>query len=146
MIEYIEGNIFRAEVQTLVNPINTVGVMGAGLAKKFAQMYPNMYIIYKEISHAKQLRIGKLWLYEATDVDWVLNFPTKRDWRQPSMLGYIESGLIAFVNIYKAWGITSIAFPQLGCGNGELKWKDVKPLMENYLNDLEIPIEIYIFD
>lgn len=142
MIEYIEGDIFESPAQVIVNTVNTVGVMGKGLALSFKQRYPRMFERYKLMCEKHLLTIGKLMLvYEADH--WLLLFPTKENWRNPSKLEYIEKGLMKFVQTYAEKNITSIAFPRLGCGNGELDWNDVKPLMERYLKKL--PIDVYIY-
>lgn len=143
MIEYIEGDIFNSPAQTIVNTVNTVGVMGKGLALAFKQRYPEMFASYRTACEKRQLKTGKLMLWYAPD-HWVLLFPTKEHWRNPSKLEYIENGLIKFANTYADKNITSIAFPRLGCGNGELNWNDVKPLMEKYLKPLSIDIYIYL--
>lgn len=142
MIEYIQGNIFDSPAQVIVNTVNTVGVMGKGLALSFKQRYPEMFKRYRTVCEKKQLTVGKLMLFYEPD-HWVLLFPTKENWRNPSKLEYIEKGLIKFVNTYADKNITSIAFPKLGCGNGELSWDEVKPLMEKYLKPL--PIDVYIY-
>lgn len=143
MIEYIEGNIFNSPAQVIVNAVNTVGVMGKGIALEYKKRYPEMFDAYKEACDKKLLETGKLMLYYAPD-HWILLFPTKKHWRSPSKLEYIESGLDKFVHTYAEKGITSIAFPRLGCGNGELEWDDVRPLMEKYLKPLPIDVYIYI--
>src|SRR5208337_921933 len=89
------------------------------------------------------LEPGKLWLWKAP-TQWVLNFPTKRHWRHPSRLEWIEAGLTKFVAEYERRGITEISFPRLGCGNGGLQWDAVRPIMERYL--AELPITIYVHD
>ncbi|MGN0243994.1 MAG: macro domain-containing protein [Lachnospiraceae bacterium] len=143
MIEYIEGNIFNSPAQVIVNTVNTVGVMGKGLALSFKKRYPQMFEAYKRACDKHQLTIGKLMLYYAPD-HWILMFPTKENWRNPSKLEYLEAGLHKFVNTYAEKGVTSIAFPKLGCGNGELSWSDVKPVMERYLKQLPITVYIYV--
>lgn len=130
MIEYVEGDIFNSPAQVIVNTVNTVGVMGKGLALSFKKRYPEMFASYRSACEKRQLKTGKLMLWYAPD-HWILLFPTKENWRNPSKLEYIENGLIKFVNTYAEKNITSIAFPKLGCGNGELNWDDVRPLMEN---------------
>ena len=142
MLEYIEGNIFNSPAQVIVNTVNTVGVMGKGLALSFKKKYPQMFASYRSACERRQLKTGKLMLWYAPD-HWILLFPTKENWRNPSKLEYIENGLIKFINTYAEKNITSIAFPRLGCGNGELNWDDVRPLMEKYLKPL--PIDIYIY-
>lgn len=142
MIEYIEGDIFESPAQVIVNTVNTVGVMGKGLALSFKQRYPQMFEKYKMACEKHQLSIGKLMLFYEAD-HWLLMFPTKENWRNPSKLEYIEKGLMKFVQTYAEKNITSIAFPRLGCGNGELNWSDVKPIMEKYLKKL--PIDVYIY-
>ena len=135
-IKYVEGDIFKANTQTIVNTVNCVGVMGKGLALKFKKRYPKMYEQYRREYEEGRLDIGKLHLYKNNADQWILNFPTKRHWRQKSRAEYIRKGLETFVENYRDWGIKSIAFPQLGCQLGSLNWKDVKPIMEHYLKNL----------
>lgn len=142
MIKYVTGDIFKSETQTIVNTVNCVGAMGAGIALEFKNRYPNMFYSYKKICDTNQLKPGLLYLWKKEE-KWILNFPTKNHFKDPSCLEYIEEGLIKFKNTYKEKGITSISFPKLGCGKGGLNFKDVKPLMEKYLN-LDIDVEIYI--
>ena len=145
MILYIKGDLFQSPAQVLVNPVNTVGVMGKGLALDFKHLLPEMYRQYRILCERKQFFIGQLWLYKSPQ-KWVLNFPTKKHWRLPSRVEYIEAGLRKFVQVYSKWGIRSIAFPPLGCGNGQLDFRtQVMPLMEEYLRPLPIDIFIYIY-
>jgi O-acetyl-ADP-ribose deacetylase (regulator of RNase III) len=142
MITYIESSVFESPAQTLVNTVNTVGVMGKGIAKEFKARYPRMYSEYRRLCDQHMLQIGQLHLWRS-DTRWVLNFPTKTTWKLPSQLDYIESGLTKFCGTYKALGISSASFPPLGCGNGNLDWKEVKPVMEDYLSRVDIPIYIH---
>jgi len=145
MLAYVVGNLFQSPAHVLVNTVNTVGVMGKGIAKTFKIIYPEMFKRYQHLCETKKLTIGRLWLYK-TPNKLILNFPTKTTWREPSRIEYIEKGLKAFVKGYADQGITSIAFPALGCGNGELNWeKQVRPLMEKYLKPLPIDIFIYVY-
>ncbi|MBF0335352.1 MAG: macro domain-containing protein [Alphaproteobacteria bacterium] len=143
MIIYHRTSILTSQAQTVVNTVNTVGVMGKGLASEFKARHPKMFEKYREYCASGLLEVGKLWLWKG-DGQWVLNFPTKKHWRHPSKISYIELGLQKFVGQYEARGITEIAFPRLGCGNGGLEWSPVKNLMEQYLSCL--PIKIYIHD
>lgn len=145
MLTFVRGNLFESPAKVLVNTVNTVGVMGKGIALTFKQVYPEMFRRYQLLCERNELEIGKLWLYK-TEHKWVLNFPTKRHWRNPSTLEYIEAGLRKFVETYSDHGITSIAFPELGCGNGELAWADVRPLMMRYLRKLPINVYVYLYD
>ena len=142
MIEYVEGNIFDSPAQVIVNTVNIVGVMGKGIALEFKNRYPQMFEKYKTACEKHMLTIGKLMLVSAPD-HMLLLFPTKENWRYPSKISYIEQGLKRFCDNYAQRGITSIAFPKLGCGNGELDWNEVRPLMERYLKNL--PIDVYIY-
>ena len=143
MITYLKGDIFSSPAQVLVNTVNTVGVMGKGVALEFKKRYPEMFTAYERVCKAKQLEIGKLFLWKGPE-KWVLMFPTKVHWRNPSKIEYIEAVLQKFSATYADKGITSAAFPRLGCGNGGLDWKQVQPLMEQYLKNLPIPIYIYV--
>lgn len=143
MILYVKGDLFHSPAQVLVNAVNTVGVMGKGVALQFKQLFPEMFVEYGRLCETGQLDIGKLWLYK-TPNKWVLNFPTKRHWRQPAKLEYIEAGLQKFVDSYAQMQIHSIAFPPLGCGNGQLDFgSQVQPMMERFLRNL--PIEVFIY-
>jgi len=117
-------------------------VMGKGIAKDFKFIFPEMFREYQDRCENKAIDLGKLFLYRGPN-KWVLNFPTKKHWRNPSKPEYIEAGLKAFVAGYARNGITSIAYPRLGCGNGELDWeRQVRPLVEKHLGRL--PIEVFI--
>ncbi len=143
MIYYLEGNIFTSPAKVIVNTVNTDGVMGKGIALEFKKKYPEMFDYYKSACESKSLVVGRLLLWYGLD-HWVLMFPTKAHWRGVSKIEYIEDGLRKFVEKYMYYGITSIAFPKLGCGNGGLDWREVHPLMEKYLKDLPISVYIYL--
>lgn len=142
MITYLHSTLFSSPAQTLVNTVNTEGVMGKGIAKQFKSRFPKMFLEYKKLCDDKRLGIGNLHLWRG-DTTWVLNFPTKVTWRQPSRLTYIEAGLDKFVETYRSLGVVSAAFPPLGCGNGGLDWNEVRPLMERYLKRVNIPVYIH---
>ncbi len=146
-IKFTKGNIFTSKHQTLVNTINCVGVMGAGIALEFKYRYPKMYDEYVKLCQDKYIRIGSLWLYRReTERKWVLNFPTKQHWKFESKPEYLIKGLEKFVETYKEKGIESIAFPLLGADKGGLNPELSKEIMERYLSQCDIPIEIYEFD
>jgi O-acetyl-ADP-ribose deacetylase (regulator of RNase III) len=145
-ITYTEGNIFDSSATCIVNPVNTVGVMGSGLALEFKKRYPHMFHVYTKHCNSGALQVGRIMFYRAVgDTRIICLFPTKEDWRNPSNLNYIERGLKAFTQSYQEWDIKSVAFPRLGCGLGGLDWEHhVQPMMERYLSELPIEISIYI--
>lgn len=143
MLIYRRTSLLESSAQTLVNTVNCVGIMGKGLAHAFKEREPAMFTAYKRICDQRLLEPGKLWLWRG-EPSWVLNFPTKVHWRYPSKLEWIEAGLEKFVSAYEAQGISEISFPKLGCGNGNLDWDDVRPVMEHFLGKL--PIKVYIHD
>lgn len=142
MIQYFEGTVFNAPAKTIVNTVNCLGVMGAGLAQEFKLRYPEMYSDYVKRCKIYMVRIGEPYLYKFSDQLWILNFPTKFDWKRPSKLGFIEEGLEKILKICNDYGIESIAFPKLGTNKGGLKWDQVKMLMEKHLSKLEVDIYI----
>lgn len=142
MISYVSGDLFESPAQTLVNTVNTVGAMGKGIALQFKRFFPEMFREYQQLCDEGKLKIGVLHIYR-TPHKLIVNFPTKTDWRRPSQLEYIAAGLETFARVYQDAGIYSVAFPPLGCGNGELSWDDVRPLMEEFLSPLPIPIYLY---
>lgn len=144
-LTFKSGDMFKSEKQTLVNTINCVGVMGAGVAKKAKQLFPSMYEDYSARCEKKQVQPGIPYLWKNPDPNgkWILNFPTKDHWRNSSKLEWVEKGLDFFIKNYHEWGISNIAFSALGCGKGGLWWVDVKPIMERYLLQIDILVEIY---
>ena len=137
MIKYVTGSIFATNARWMVNPVNTFGVMGAGLAAEFKSRYPGMFRYYRAKCLAGQVRVGQIEVYSP-----IILFPTKEDWRKPSRLEFIEEGLDSFVRRHEEF--SSVAFPKLGCGHGKLLWSNVKPLMERYLSELDMSIYIHV--
>ena len=117
MITYVKGDLFASPAKILVNTVNVVGVMGKGIALEFKKRYPDMFMAYKALCEEEKLKIGSLFLWKKSE-KWVMLFPTKQNWRQPSKIEYIEQGLIKFAANWDKLGADSIAFPRLGCGNG----------------------------
>ena len=145
-ITEIKGNIFTTKAQTIVNTVNCVGVMGAGIALEFRLREPEMYHRYVELCKAGKLAPGILWLYKSADPQ-VLNFPTKQDWKHPSRIEYLEMGLKKFTATYQEKGIKSIAFPMLGADKGGLPVDVSKRIMLQYLTPLQdLDVEIYEYD
>jgi O-acetyl-ADP-ribose deacetylase (regulator of RNase III) len=146
-MEILRGNIFTSKAQTLVNTVNCVGVMGAGIALEFRFRYPDMHEKYKHICKHKQLDVGKLWLFRPKDErKWVLNFPTKRDWKFPSKEEYLHLGLSKFVDSYVQTKIESAAFPVLGASKGGIPESRAIAIMQEHLSRCDIPISIYRYD
>ena len=145
MLTYVTINLFESPAQTLVNTVNTVGAMGKGIAAVFKELYPEMYKRYRRLCQEGKLDVGMLYIYR-TPNKIIVNLPTKKHWRQPSRVEYIEAGLQKFVERYTDYGISSVSFPQLGCGHGELDWEtQVQPVMERYLRELPIPVYIHLY-
>jgi O-acetyl-ADP-ribose deacetylase (regulator of RNase III)/uncharacterized protein YwgA len=141
-VRVIEGDLLKSRMQTLVNTVNTVGIMGKGIALAFKKKYPEMYKDYVRRCDAKMVRLGEPYPYTAAD-HIIVNFPTKEHWRSVSRLQDIVTGLEHLENNYKRWDIQSIAVPPLGCGNGQLEWRVVGPVLLRHLRRLDIPVELY---
>ena len=143
---HIHGNIFDSHCQTLVHAVNCNGVMGRGIALEFKFRFPDLFENYNHVCKNQLLEPGLLYLWKGSE-KWVLNFPTKNNWRLPSKLDYIESGLENFARNYIQYNISSIAFSILGSGAGGLDENIVIELMGKYFEPLEhIEIEIYHFN
>lgn len=137
------GNIFDSSCKAIVNTVNCVGVMGKGIALEFKKRYPEMFWDYSKKCNSGEVHPGMPYVFQNSDGVQIINFPTKDHWRSPSRLSYVEKGLDWFVESYQFYGISSVAFPPLGCGNGGLDWDIVGPLMYQKLKNLPIEIEIY---
>lgn len=143
MFRALIGDLFESRAQTLVNTVNCVGVMGKGVAALFKKRFPAMYDDYKLRCDRHEVRLGEPYLYRDLSGTMIVNFPTKDHWRSSSRLADIESGLDYFASHTERWGLTSAAFPPLGCGNGGLDWVEVGPLIYKKLHSLPINIEVY---
>ena len=148
MLSIVSGDMLKAEAEALVNTVNTVGVMGKGIALQFKEAFPHNNKVYINACKNKQLEPGKLLAVWDNNMllgkKLIINFPTKTHWRYPSKYEYVEKGLVALVELIKKDGIQSIALPPLGCGNGGLEWPRVKEMISKYLGHL--PIEITVFE
>lgn len=142
-VRTIQGDLFQAAAQTLVNTVNTVGVMGKGIAKEFRQRFPEMYADYVARCKAGSVVLGKPYLYRRQSAPWIINFPTKDHWRSTARLADIRIGLDYLLHHIDEWGVTSIAVPPLGCGLGGLDWAIVGPTLFQYLERLQIPVELF---
>ena len=143
MIRIQIGDMFESDSQTLINTVNCVGIMGKGIALEFKSRFPAMYQDYVKRCKAGEVTPGKPYLYRSLLPTWVLNFPTKGHWRDVSKFSDILAGLDYLEQHYKEWGITSLACPALGCGNGQLEWRVVGPTLYQHLSRLDILVKLY---
>ncbi|MCL5959412.1 MAG: macro domain-containing protein [Chloroflexi bacterium] len=148
MIEHVRGNLLEADVEALVNTVNTVGVMGKGIALQIRQAFPANYEEYRKACKRSEVRPGRMLVVPTgtmTNPRYIINFPTKRHWKGRARLEDIESGLRALVEVVEQKEIHSLAVPPLGCGNGGLEWSEVRPLIEAALAPLsEVRILLYL--
>ena len=142
-IKLTQGNLLNSRAQTLVNTVNCVGIMGKGIALAFKRRYPDMYKDYVRRCDAGAVKLGKPYVFRAAD-HLIVNFPTKDHWRSVSRLEDIENGLVYLRRHLSEWGISSIAVPPLGCGNGQLDWSVVGPTLDKHLRTFGIPVELYV--
>lgn len=148
MISYTQGNLLDAPVEALVNTVNTVGVMGKGIALMFKEQYAHNFDLYAAACKAKQVKVGQMFVTETGELDgprWIINFPTKDHWRGNSRVEWVESGLEDLKRILRERKIRSVAIPPLGAGNGGLDWPTVKARIETALSDLQ-DVEVVIFE
>jgi len=146
MITYRTGNLLEAEVEALVNTVNTVGVMGKGIALQFKEIFQENFRDYLKAAKTGEITIGKVFVTQTqttNGVKYIINFPTKTDWRLPSRIDYISKGLENLKAVIESLNIRSIALPPLGCGNGGLKWDLVKKEIEEKLSEINADIIVF---
>jgi O-acetyl-ADP-ribose deacetylase (regulator of RNase III) len=148
MIELVHGDILQADAEALVNTVNCVGVMGRGLALQFKKVFPNNFKHYKAACDKKELRPGEMFVYNLNS--WhnprhIINFPTKRHWKDPSRMEDIETGLQTLIEEVRKRNIRSIAIPPLGYGLGGLSWPDVRSKIEEAFQDL-MDVQILLYE
>lgn len=147
-MKFVKGNLLNAPTHALVNTVNTMGVMGKGIALQFKERFPENRVAYERACKTGEMKIGKiLAVHERTTEGEkvIINFPTKTEWFKKSQYSYIEEGLKDLVRVIKELKIKSIAIPPLGCGNGGLDWAKVKTMIEKSLGDLS-DIEVLIYE
>jgi O-acetyl-ADP-ribose deacetylase (regulator of RNase III) len=147
MIEFTRGDLLEAKAEALVNTVNTVGVMGKGVALMFKEAFPENFKAYEAACKKKEVKIGRVFVTERNALigpKWIINFPTKEHWRGNSKLEWIEAGLEDLTRVIVDKKIRSIAIPPLGSGNGGLNWADVRPKIEVALAALtDVSVLIY---
>lgn len=146
MIRYTTGNLLEAKAEALINTVNTVGVMGKGIALMFKEAFPENFKAYEAACKRGEVQVGKMFVTERTDMygpRWIINFPTKQQWRHPSKLAWIIEGLKDLRTIIARENIRSLAIPPLGAGNGGLDWSDVRPQIDAALSDLDVDIVVF---
>lgn len=147
MIEFTQGNLLEADVEALVNTVNTVGVMGKGIALMFKERFPANMAAYAKACKTHEVQTGKMFVTETGELmgpRWIVNFPTKQHWRAKSQIQWIIDGLFDLRNFIEENHVKSIAIPPLGAGNGGLNWDDVKPHIVEILGDLQnVKIIVY---
>lgn len=146
MIREAHGNLLAADADALVNTVNTAGIMGKGIALQFKQAYPANFRAYEAACRRGEVTSGRMFTWETGQMGsprFIVNFPTKRHWRDGSRIGDIRDGLHDLAGFIGERGVTSVAIPPLGCGLGGLRWEDVRPLIVAALGDLDADVVLY---
>ncbi len=147
-MKYITGNLLAAPAQALVNTVNTVGVMGKGIALQFKERFPINFKVYEKACKTGEVKVGEMLVVRENTLEGekiIINFPTKTQWFKKSQYSYIEEGLKDLVRVIKEYNISSIAIPPLGCGNGGLKWDKVKSMMNAHLSALD-NVDVLVYE
>lgn len=147
MFEYKTGDLLAEDAEAHVNAVNCVGVMGGGIALQFKNAYPDNFNAYENACKLGEVRPGRMFVFEtgnSTSPRYIVNFPTKNHWRDPSRMEDIDAGLNDLKEVVRNKGIKSIAMPALGCGFGGLDWDDVRPRIEEAFSDFK-DLNVIIF-
>lgn len=148
MIRYSQGDLLAAPAEALVNTVNEVGVMGKGIARMFRETFPEPSRVYEKAAKEKRVHVGHVLVTPNDSLigpKWIIHFPTKKHWRHPSKLEWVRDGLQDLVRVVRERGITSIALPPLGCGNGGLEWTHVRREIESAMGALE-GVDVLVFE
>ena len=148
MISFAEGNLLDADVEALVNTVNTVGVMGKGIALMFKEAFPGNFKKYEAACKRKEVEVGRMFVTATGALmgpKWIINFPTKIHWRQRTKMEWVTEGLKDFRRVIETKGIRSVAVPPLGCGNGGLDWQAVRPAIEAALGSMP-GVEVIVYE
>lgn len=146
MIKYTKGNLLESGAEAVVNTVNTVGVMGKGIALMFKERFPENYSRYVAACKRGEIQVGHIFVTATNELSgpkWVVNFPTKQHWRSPSRIEWIIEGLQDLRNFIIERDVKSVAIPPLGAGNGKLNWSEVKPEIERALMGVDAEVVVY---
>ena len=148
MAEFIDahGNLLKADVEALANSVNTVGVMGKGIALQFKNAFPGNFKAYEAACKKQAVRLGEVFVFDNGQLmppRWIINFPTKGHWRARSRIRDVADGLDDLRHVIEELEISSIALPPLGCGHGGLEWDEVRSLIKERLGDLDVAVHLY---
>lgn len=147
MMRFTTGNLLEADVDAVVNTVNTVGVMGKGIALMFKEAFPANFHAYAEACEQGLLQVGQMFVTENRSLSgprWIINFPTKRHWRNRTRIEWIDEGLDDLKRVIEEKAVLSVAIPPLGCGNGGLAWSEVRPLIEQKLGEVRgVDVVVY---
>jgi O-acetyl-ADP-ribose deacetylase (regulator of RNase III) len=147
MVRIVQGNLLDSKAEALVNTVNTVGVMGKGIALQFKRAFPANFKAYESAVRMGEVALGRVFVFQTGSYEspkYILNFPTKKHWRSRSRIEDIKDGLADLRRVLEEYEIHSVAVPPLGCGQGGLEWSEVRPLIEEALSDLE-GVEVEVF-
>lgn len=142
-VKFVTGDMFKISAKVRINTVNCVGVMGSGVALACKQRYPSMYKEYRAKCKSGEIQPGSLYIWESPNHEYIVNLPTKRHWRNPSLYEDVESGLVALKQFLYIMGKIDVALPALGCGHGGLDWSIVSSMIFYHLNALDA--NIYVF-
>jgi O-acetyl-ADP-ribose deacetylase (regulator of RNase III) len=151
MIRIVQGNLLTANCQALVNTVNTVGVMGKGIALQFKRAWPDYFRAYQAACASGDLMLGKVWVYRINGLgglagpEYIISFPTKGHWRERSRIECIDAGLVDLIRQVDQLGIQSIALPPLGCGYGGLSWPLVRGRIESALHGQD-DLDVHLYE
>ena len=143
MILNMRGDIFQSSAEALVNPVNTVGVMGAGLALEFKKQFPNNFILYQKACAKGLVKTGEMFITKFDNYPYIVNFPTKQHWKNPSKAEWIEEGCVDLLKQLETLEIAHVALPMLGCGLGGLQKEQVKSILDHHFTNTVVRVELY---
>lgn len=147
-IELKRGDILKQDAEALVNAVNCLGVMGRGVALQFRRTFPQNYADYRKACHRGEVEIGRMFVHDLQSVSnprFVINFPTKRHWKDASRIADIEIGLVDLARVLRERRIRSVAVPAIGCGLGALDWSEVRPRIEKVLAGMD-DLNVFLYE
>jgi O-acetyl-ADP-ribose deacetylase (regulator of RNase III) len=145
MLNFVTGDLFKADVDCLVNTVNCEGYMGKGIAYQFKVQYPENNLSYVKACKSGNLTPGKLHVFRERGKT-IVNFPTKDKWRAKSRIEYIHSGLDELVKVLPSLEVSSLAIPPLGSGNGGLNWSEVRAIVHDKLEPLSNHYDFLVYE
>jgi O-acetyl-ADP-ribose deacetylase (regulator of RNase III) len=150
MIKELQGDLLLSKASAIAHGVAPNDPFAQGLAHALRERWPALYKDFRHYCQTYHPKAGDLWTWMGADGTRVVNLFTQdavegHHGGKPgrASLSHVGHALKALHKLAEKEKFTSLALPRLATGVGGLDWEDVRPLMEQHLGSLGIPVYVY---